>query len=279
MMPSGPILSDAQRREFDVWIVKFIFQLRRGGGCIGGPHTVIHCFVGPVLVIVVLICLTRIVRRISDDDEHGGVLLLCHPLRIFRGEEGEVSGLVRRVHEPEGIERIHEADVLKRFVSPHFLVIGVLNVHRGNVVRQKHHFVAVEFALIFLVQRDARDVLHQPNDEVACADEGIDDVNTAIGERLAEVGFQDMLNAVHHEIDDRLRGIDDTVSIGILDREVLEKALVKRVEEVLLLREIGERPRGVFHRFVEAIETFEELIPIQGPGVSARESPSQSLGR
>ena len=189
------------------------------------------------------------------------------------------SSLVRRVHESEGIKRVAKADVLKRFVSPHFLVIGVLNVHRGDVVRQQHYLIAMQFTLILLVQRDAGDVLHQANDKIAGANEGIDDMHTGIGERLAEVGFQDVLNAVHHEIDDRLRGIDDTVSIRILGGEVLEKALVKRVEEILLLGEIGERPRGVFHRFVETIETFEELIPIQGLACQHVNHPSQSLGR
>ena len=167
----------------------------------------------------------------------------------------------------EGIERVDKADVLKRFVSSHLLVIGVLNVHRGDIIGQKHYLVAVELAFVFLVKRDAGDVLHQANDEVAGADERIDDVNTGICERLAEVSFQDMLNAIHHEIDDGLRRVDNAVSIGILDREVLEKALIKRVEESPVSgRHLSRFAGSAFSMAsVEGLQFAEKL----GPGQSA----------
>ena len=53
----------------------------------------------------------------------------------------------------------------------------------------------------------------------------IDDMHPGICERLPEVSLQDMLDAIHHEIDDGLRRVDDTVPIGILDREILEKSV------------------------------------------------------
>ena len=154
--------------------------------------------------------------------------------------------------------------MLEGFISPHFLVIGVFNVHRGDVVRQKHDLVAMQFAFILFVQRDARDVLHQAHDEIARAHKRIDDVNPGIGQRFAEVGFQEMLDAVYHEIDDGLRRVDDPVSIGILDREVLEEALIERVEKILLLGEIGQGAGGFLDRRVKRVETLEELVSVKG---------------
>ena len=93
----GPDFIGCPAEPLHVWIVKFTFQLRRGGGRVGGPHAIIHCFVGPVLVVIVLVCLPRIIRRIADNDEHRCLLLLLNAQRIFRGEEGEVfqSGSAR----------------------------------------------------------------------------------------------------------------------------------------------------------------------------------------
>ena len=43
-----------------------------------------------------------------------------------------------------------------------------------------------------------------------------------------------------------------------LDRIALEEPLVDRVEEVLLLAEIGQRVGGVLDGAVEAVERFQE---------------------
>ena len=65
----------------------------------------------------------------------------------------------------------------------------LLNVQTGDIVRQEHHLVTVQLVAIFLFQRRALDVLHQPNNEVARPDERIDDMHTAIRQRPTELGF------------------------------------------------------------------------------------------
>ena len=45
---------------------------------------------------------------------------------------------------------------------------------------------------------------------------------------------QHFVHAGAHEIDDRLRRVDDAVRVGHLDRVALEEPLVDRVQEVLL---------------------------------------------
>ena len=48
------------------------------------------------------------------------------------------------------------------------------------------------------------------------------------------------------------------MGVGLSFREALEKALVDRVEEGLLLREVIDRPRCVLDRQVERIEPAQE---------------------
>ena len=135
----------------------------------------------------------------------------------------------------------------------------MLNVHAGDIVWQKEHLIAVELLAIFRLECRLVNLLHQPHDEVPGANERIDDIHPAIRKRPVEFGFQDMRDAFHDEIDNRLRRIDDAVRIRNLDREALEKLLIHRIDEVLFLREIDERRGGAFNRGIERLEAFEEL--------------------
>lgn len=47
-----------------------------------------------------------------------------------------------------------------------------------------------------------------------------------------------MRNTFHHEINDRLWGVDDTVRVCYLNREALKKLLVDGIEKLLFLREV-----------------------------------------
>ena len=61
----------------------------------------------------------------------------------------------------------------------------------------------------------------------------------------AELVLQHLVDAGAHEIDDRLRRVDDAVRVGHLHRVALEEPLVDRVQEVLLLGEVGQGAGGV----------------------------------
>ena len=58
-----------------------------------------------------------------------------------------------------------------------------------------------------------------------------------------KLGFQDVFNASHHEIDDRLRCVDDAVCVRYVLGEPLKELLVKRIEgfQVLFLGEVLNR--------------------------------------
>ena len=49
-------------------------------------------------------------------------------------------------------KRVHETDALERLVAAGGLPEGVLDVHRGDVIGQEHHFVAVQFLAVLVRQ-------------------------------------------------------------------------------------------------------------------------------
>src|SRR5204863_8876395 len=108
------------------------------------------------------------------------------------------------------------------------------------------------------------DAADQVDDEVAGAGAGVDDEDVVAGERLAELGLEDFLDAGAHEVDDGLGGVDDAHRVGELDAIALEEALVDGVEEVLLVGEVRHRAGGVFDGNVEAVEFLQVRVAVEG---------------
>ena len=98
--------------------------------------------------------------------------------------------------------------------------------------------------LVLALEGSARDLAHHADDEVAGADEGVDDVHALVGEGAAELALEDGGDAADHEVDDGLGRVDDAVGVGDLDGKALEELLVDGVEEVLLLGKIADGGGG-----------------------------------
>ena len=130
----------------------------------------------------------------------------------------------------------------------------MLDVHAGDVVGQQHDLVAVQFLLVFLRKAAGFDLAHDAGDEVAGADEGVEDVNVFVAEAAAELRFQNLLDAADHEIDDGLGRVDDAVGVGLLAVEALKEALVDRVEEFLLFGVVLDRGGCLLDGLVEGVE-------------------------
>ena len=69
-----------------------------------------------------------------------------------------------------------------------------------------------------------------------------------------------VLNTSHHEIDNRLRCVDDSVCIGNLYRKALKKLLVDRVEETLFLGEVVDGRSGAFDCYIERVKATQEIL-------------------
>ena len=74
----------------------------------------------------------------------------------------------------------------------------------------------------------------------------------------------------HHEIDDRLRRVDDAVRVGLFGRVALEETLVNLVEKCLLFGEVGRVFSAAFDGLVEAVERAQELVSVERTFLSAR---------
>ena len=65
-----------------------------------------------------------------------------------------------------------------------------------------------------------------------------------VRQRSVEFGFQEIFNAVYHEIYNRLGGIDNTVGICDFNREALKETLVDSIKEMLFFGEIFKTSRA-----------------------------------
>ena len=120
----------------------------------------------------------------------------------------------------------------------------------------------MQFVFVFVGQVGGFDLPHDAHDEVAGADEGIEDVDAFVAERAAEFFLQNFLDAAHHEVDDRLRRIDNAVGIGFFGRVTLEEALIDFVEEGLLLGKISGLFGAALDGAVEAFQIAKEIVAI-----------------
>lgn len=89
---------------------------------------------------------------------------------------------------------------------------------------------------------------------------GIEDVDAGVGEGFAELLLKDFFDAADHEVDNRLRGVNDAVGVSLLDVEALEELLVDGVEEVLFFGVALLGLGGALDGGVEAVEGLEELV-------------------
>src|SRR5688500_1008655 len=92
------------------------------------------------------------------------------------------------------------------------------------------------------------------------ADERVEDMDVFIGERFAEFLLQNVLDRFDHEIDNRLRRIDDAVRIGDIDRKPLEKTLVNVVKERLFFGKAVDGRRRLLDGPVEMVKAFQKFF-------------------
>src|SRR5207248_4866896 len=79
----------------------------------------------------------------------------------------------------------------------------------------------------------------------------------------AKLLLQNMLDAAYHEIDDRLRRIDDAVRIGDLDRKPLKEFFVDGIQELLLLFPDRDRASLGFELRVVMFERRKEIARVE----------------
>lgn len=85
-------------------------------------------------------------------------------------------------------------------------------------------------------------------------------MDALVTKRAAKFRLQNLLHTVEYKIDNLLWRIDDPEGVCPLNSEALEELFIDSVEELLLLRELGNSVSGILYGEVEAIELLEEIV-------------------
>jgi hypothetical protein len=130
----------------------------------------------------------------------------------------------------------------------------VLDIHGSNVIRQQHNLVAMQFTGVFLGQFGLLNAVHDVDNKIPCAHKGVDDVHVLIGERATKLLLENVFDRLDHEIDNGLRGVDDTVDIGGFDGKALKELFVNSVEKSLFLGIVVNGGCGGLDGAVETVQ-------------------------
>ena len=107
---------------------------------------------------------------------------------------------------------IDEADPLKWLIPTRRLEKLVFDIQRRDVVREQHHLIAVEFGLILVgLTQSSESSRIIRTIRLPVPTNGSNDMHTGIGERSVDILPPKISSTTsHHEIDNRLRRVDDT---------------------------------------------------------------------
>ncbi len=141
-------------------------------------------------------------------------------------------------------------------------MVDRLDVDGGDVVRQQHNLVGVDFVAVLVRQLFRLDqaTLQQTRDEGPGPGEGVDDVHPLAAQRLAELGLQEMSDAVDDEVHDLHRRIDDTEALGHLREGIPEELVVKLDDDFLLARGAIDAFGTQFHAGIEGLQRVRLLL-------------------
>src|SRR3569623_1180046 len=157
-------------------------------------------------IIVISTLLPSRIRWIAHDHSNIQLLLSLTPCAVLHQQRIYLVFFLIK------LEGVGEADTLERLVfAPDDAVVLRLYIDGGDVVSQQHDLVGVDFVLVFVRQllRRNQTALQQAGDECSRAGERVEDMHALTTQRLAELGLQDMVDAVDDEIYHFHRRIDD----------------------------------------------------------------------
>ena len=137
----------------------------------------------------------------------------------------------------------------------------MFDIHGGDVIREKHDLVGMEFTGVFRFELGLGNLPHDAHDEVAGAHKRVEDMDAFSPKGAPEFGAEQMVHGAHNELDDGLGGVDDAVGVSHLYREALEEAFVNGVQEALLLGVIFDGGRSGFDGVIEAGLAFSGTLP------------------
>ncbi len=181
----------------------------------------------------------------------GRLLLPLDALGVLLGEKSSLAVFGQ-------IKRVDEAKALERLVLAGQLVVGVLDVQRGDVVGQEHHLVGEELLAGTCAGRSRLGMRRMRfTMKLPVPVQGSRMTTSGSPSERPNSLLKHFVDAGAHEVDDGLRRVDDAVGVGHLDGVALEEALVDRVEKALLVaRSRAEAAGGVLDGRVEVVQAL-----------------------
>ncbi len=113
---------------------------------LGNPF--FHFAINAIFIIVIFVGLPGIIRWIADDDEKIRSFLPGDAMYILRNRKSKTVLATFRQ-----FKSIDQANAFKGLIFTGHLIIGVFNIHAGDVVRQQHDFIAMQFFRVFVFER------------------------------------------------------------------------------------------------------------------------------
>ena len=135
-------------------------------------------------------------------------------------------------------------------------MVGVLDIHRHDVVREQQDLVGVDLAGVLALELLVGDevALDEVRHERARAREGVQDMHAIVGKRLAELALENAVGLAKDVVDDLGRGVDDAHLVrGRLERD-LEELLVEVADELLARRIRLDGGRAAAHARIHVVE-------------------------
>ena len=134
-------------------------------------------------------------------------------------------------------------------------MVGVLNIHRGDVVSKENDLIRVEFFPVFPCEGFFSDeaALDHPDYKCPRSREWIDDVHVLIREGAVEFFPQDVGDALVDEVDDFYRRVDDTELVDGLREGFLEEFVIELDDDLLLRRGVVDTFAALTDGVIEAL--------------------------
>ncbi len=210
-----------------------------------------------VRIQVVRAALPHRVRRIPDDHADRRRQLSQDPSVVVREHD--------RVHRVPGfgnLERVGQRHPGERLIGVSVgglarqSMVGRLDVHRGDVVRQQHDLVGVQLLRVLSGEVGGRDQvgLQQPGNEGARPRKTVQNMHALIGQPAPEMLARHEISRPHNEVHDLDRRVHDPQRLGLLLEADPEELLVQLGDHLLLALGAGDLAGAPSHRFVKAFQ-------------------------
>ena len=249
------------------------------------PHPLLQQLVLHIRVIIIGALLPRTIWWVADDHRDRRLPLPQDPLVVLHRNPAQPLQLLPRrrflqlaLRQLEGIRPDQPREFRRPARCLPALLIGLGEVHGGDVIGQQQDFVGVQFVVIFVRQGLIRQqllILDQARQERPRPREGVDHVHPFIGQLHAKMLLQRPVGRAQQEIHQRRRRIDHAQTRRLLAQRFAEEFFIEALHRLAAVRRLHPFKAGT-HLLVKVAQLARFLqhavAPLQ-PGDHLAQRP------